>query len=345
MNDHPVQESADVLDEVDIALINALQFDPRAPWSTIGAALGIDPATAARRWSRLVAGGVAWVVAHPGGPQVAAFVEVDCAAGQVHATAQAVAAWPPVLTVEHVSGGRDLLLTVTVPTLGALSRLVTTALGALDGVRATRTHLVTRPHVIGGDWRLRALTPGQRARLGKSVPATSGRQITRALTPVERELVQVLSVDARTSLTEIADAIGTSASTVRRRLGSMIEHRSLEFRCDMAQPLSGWPVSLTLWAQAPGDQAPKVAQALAGLAETRVCLGLTGGASNFLLTAWLRSLEDTERLEQVLADRVPAMRIIDRTVTLSTVKRMGRLLGPDGRAVGVVPLDIWSDSA
>lgn len=335
----------DMIDEVDMTLINALQYDPRSSWATVGGALGIDPATAARRWSRLAASGVAWVAAHPGGPQVAALVEVDCTAGRVHATARTVSAWAQVLSVEHVSGGRDLLLTVTTPTLAALSGFVTGALGTLDGVRATRTHLVTRPYSIGGDWRLGSLTPGQRARLDPGSRPALGRQITRPLSDVERELVRALSVDARTTLTDLADRVGCSVSTVRRRLKLMTESGSVEFRCDVAQPLSGWPVSISLWARLPSDQAPKVAHALVGLAETRACIGLTGGASNLLVIAWLRHLEDTDRLEHVLAERIPALRIVDRTITLAAVKRMGRLLDEQGRAVDVVPVDIWSDAA
>ncbi len=63
MRNESVQES-DVLDELDLSLINTLQLGPRAPWAQIGAALGVDPVTAARRWSRLVESGSAWVTAH-----------------------------------------------------------------------------------------------------------------------------------------------------------------------------------------------------------------------------------------------------------------------------------------
>ncbi|WP_241196675.1 AsnC family protein, partial [Streptomyces sp. ADI95-17] len=39
--------------ELDLALVDALQAAPRAPWSRIGRALGVDATTAARRWERL----------------------------------------------------------------------------------------------------------------------------------------------------------------------------------------------------------------------------------------------------------------------------------------------------
>ncbi|WP_246098086.1 Lrp/AsnC family transcriptional regulator [Rhodococcus spelaei] len=343
MNTVDSQEFAgrDDVDEIDLALINTLQLDPRAPWSTVGKALGVDPVTAARRWSRLVEAGIAWVTAHPGGPQIAAFIEIDCDARRVQETAAALARWPHVMTVEHTSGGRDLLLTVGVPDLTALSRYVLDSIGPLDGVRATRTHLVTRPYAVGGDWRLRSLDAEQRAHLGSS--GRAGSRMLRPLDETERQLVRRLCVDGRTSLTDLAAGLGRSVSTVRRRLQTMVASGSVVFRCDVAQPLSGWPVSLWVWGRVPADESESIARKLVTLPETRACMAMTGGSTNFLYCTWLRSLDNAQRLEQLLAERTPSLRIVDRTVALGFTKRMGRLLDSAGRSTGVVPMDVWSD--
>ncbi|WP_328947501.1 hypothetical protein OG778_00555 [Streptomyces sp. NBC_00184] len=42
-----------------------------------------------------------------------------------------------------------------------------------------------------------------------------------------------------------------------------------------------------------------------------------------------------------LAAALPHLRIADRAVALRAVKPMGRLLDPDGRAVGFVPMNLW----
>lgn len=39
----------------------------------------------------------------------------------------------------------------------------------------------------------------------------------------------------------------------------------------------------------------------------------------------------------------PGLAVVDRLVTLRPVKRMGRLLDEDRRAVGAVPMDVWAD--
>jgi hypothetical protein len=36
---------------------------------------------------------------------------------------------------------------------------------------------------------------------------------------------------------------------------------------------------------------------------------------------------------------------VDRLVVLRTVKRMGRLVDTDGRAIGVVPINVWDISS
>ena len=337
-----MQESA-TLDELDLSLINTLQLDPRAPWSRVAHALELDPVTVARRWERLASSGTAWVTAQLALPMYGfgAFVDVDCEAGSAFDVANTLSLWPHVVTVEHTSGNRDLLLTVAVPDLTSLSRFLLESVGALRGVRATRTQLIAKTYAVGGDWRLRALAPEQRARLAAETPG--GASAPKALTPQDRRIILRLGEDGRTSLTELAAEIGTSVSTARRRLRSLITSDQLVLRCEVAQPLSGWPISTWIWAQVPANERDAIAHKLAAVPETRVCLGITGGPANLFYSAWLPSLDDAQRLEHQLAERVPNLRLLDHSVVLRFVKRMGRILDLDGRSVHTVPMDIWSD--
>lgn len=337
MNGRESQENAE-LDEVDLSLVNALQFDPRASWSTVGAALGIDPVTAARRWARLTDSGAAWVTAHPAGPQSAALLEADCVAGALPATAEALARRPQVLSVEHTSGSRGLLLTVSAPTLADLSRLVLD-IETLPGIRSTGTHLVVRPVALGGDWQMRALDAGQRghfeARTRRAAPP-------RPLDATDRRLVTALCGDGRASLTDLAGVLDCSVSTARRRLRALQGRGTLRLRCDVAQPLSGWPVSVSLWAHVPVDECDTVTRLLADLPETRACLVLAGAPANVFHVVWVRSLDDVHRVEAHLRRIAPTLQVLGRSVTLRSFKRMGRILDEHGRSVGSVPMDIWT---
>ena len=55
----------DDLHEEDISLIHALQLSPRASWRELADALGEGSVTLAKRWARLRAEGLSWVMAYP----------------------------------------------------------------------------------------------------------------------------------------------------------------------------------------------------------------------------------------------------------------------------------------
>ncbi|MDA3626956.1 Lrp/AsnC family transcriptional regulator [Saccharopolyspora sp. WRP15-2] len=339
-----LQKSAPLC-ELDLRLINTLQIDPRAPWKRIAQALEIDPVTAARHWQRLTDSGAAWITAQlscRAGQLCRAFVELDCEAGRALEVAAVLADWPHVLTIEHTSGDRDLLLTIAVPDLAALSRYAQESMGAVPGVLATRIHLVSHVHAQGCDWQLGTLDADQRGQLGtgdRNRQASRGRE----LTELDKQLIRHLGADGRRSLTALADDVGLSISTVRRRLDDLLTSKDLILRCEIAQSLSGWPVTTWLWGQVPADDREVVPALLRAVPEIRACASLTGSKANLCISVWTRSLEDTRALESRVARLVPQFAVLDRTVVLRFVKRMGRVLDPLGRTTRVVPMDIWAD--
>jgi hypothetical protein len=54
-----------------------------------------------------------------------------------------------------------------------------------------------------------------------------------------------------------------------------------------------------------------------------------------------RTLDDVQRLEAAIEERMPGVQIVDRAVVLRTVKLMGRLLDDTGAACGFVPLPAY----
>ncbi|MFJ4840657.1 Lrp/AsnC family transcriptional regulator [Streptomyces sp. NPDC088746] len=332
------------LDELDLALVNSLQISPRAPWTEIAGALGVDAATAARRWERLRAGGYAWVTAYPYDEfGSGALIEVDCAPGQDRAVAEALAQEPMAATVELTAGGRDLLVTAIARDYASLTSFVLDRVGVLPGVTSTRAHLVTGgAYAEGSAWRLRSLTPAQKKAL------TGSRRSTRDQggTPSgnHRALMLALGEDGRASLTDLAAGLDVSVNTVSRRLKRLIDSGSLVLRCDLAPPLSGSPVSVTFFASVASEHLTSTARAIARFPEIRLCVGVAG-PQNLLATAWVASLVDVHLLEVRLASALPHLRIADRSVCLRRTKHVGRLLDEQGRARGFVPVDIWADSA
>ncbi len=341
-----MQENDTALDEVELRIINAVQYAPRASWSRLGSALGLDAVTVARRWERLTEAGRAWSTVSPGARLLeqicAAFVEVRCAPGRSVATAQALSGDPHAVTIEHITGEYDLLLTVGTEDLAAMSRYVLERVAALPAVTAVRTRLVTRFFVEGGRWRLDALAPAERCGLQSGSPDGWVEQPELVLSLDDRALLRLLAADARAPYRALAGALDVSAVTVRRRLDRLLRLRVAVLRCDFARPLAGWPVPVTFWGQVAPDQLTAVGQALTARPEIRNCAAVSG-PENLLLQVWLHSVADIPRIEACLTREHPQLRITARLVTLRQDKLLGRLLDRFGCSTGSVSPNIWAD--
>ncbi|WP_448616132.1 Lrp/AsnC family transcriptional regulator [Modestobacter sp. URMC 112] len=327
------------LDEDDLALVEALQRDPRAPWTTVADLVGTNAVTASRRWERLRSSGAAWVTGTPGPgshhAQVLAYVEVTCLPSLKTRVAQQLAADAHALSVDITAGGRDLLLTVAAVDLPTLGRYLLERLDRVPGVTATRARIATRLYAEGSTWRLGVLPP---AGASGAMPAIRPA----VLDDVDRELMSALGEDGRASFATLAQATGISQPTARRRVDRLVSSGAVLLRTDVAAPLAGLPVMVVLSADAPAGRLDDVAARLGRLRQVRLSATLAGTPS-LLVIAWLSSLEEVHRFEQDLVHQVPQADVVDRLVVLRTVKRMGRLLDPDGRATGTVAMDVWRE--
>jgi DNA-binding Lrp family transcriptional regulator len=328
------------LDEDDLALVEALQRDPRAPWTTVADIVGTNAVTASRRWERLRASGAAWVTGTPGPgsqhAQVLAYVDVTCLPSEKTRVAKELAGDAHALSVDITAGGRDLLVTVAAVDLVTLGRYLLERLDRVPGVTNTRARIATRLYAEGSTWRLGVLPSSAGA--GSPLPVTRPA----VLDEVDRELMSALGVDGRASYAALAQATGISQPTARRRVDRLISSGTVLLRTDVAAPLAGLPVMVVLSADAPASRLDDAAARLGRLRQVRLCATLAGTPS-LLVIAWLSTLEEVHRFEQDLVRRVPEVNVVDRLVVLRAVKRMGHLLDAEGRATGTVRMDVWRD--
>jgi DNA-binding Lrp family transcriptional regulator len=348
------QDSAALADELDLAIVNCLQLQPRASWTLVGEALDIDPVTVARRWQRMSSAGIAWVSGRATGQgrpeSCLAVVELSCSAAQTLAIAQRVTELPHVLSVEHTSGPRSLTILVEVRDLAFLSRFLLESVGTIPGVVATSSHAVTKVYSMGDHWQLHVLDPSQQAVMLRAQPRLDGltseqTDLARGYDAVDRQLILLLGEDGRLPVATMAGRAGLSESTVRRRLADLVGNGRVVLRCDMALPDSGWPVISWLWASADAGDIDAVAMALRRVPGIRVCWRISGGQPNLMLALTTHSLHELSHVEARLAAEVPQMTVHDRSMVLRSIKRMGRELDLDGRSIRSVPLDIWADAA
>ncbi|MEB8340789.1 Lrp/AsnC family transcriptional regulator [Streptomyces endophyticus] len=332
-------QGATTLDELDLALVNALQLAPRAPWSQLAGPLGVDAATLSRRWSRLRDSGAAWVTCYSAAGQVVfgslAFVEVNCAPQARERLAARLAGHPHAVSVELVAGSCDLLLTVAAASTRMMSEYVL-SLARDPDITGTRTHLVQRLHQEGSQWRLDALSREQQRGLEHDTTGSADRIVT----PDERALMLALAEDGRRPVATLAALLGRPESTVRRLLAGVLGGGKAVLRCEAAHLHAGWRTTATLWMAAPPTELEAAAEELTQLRDTRLSASVASEA-NLVGVVWMHGMDDLSRYEARVGAKFPALRVLNRAVTLRWIKRMGRLLDGEGRSVGCVPMDVW----
>jgi DNA-binding Lrp family transcriptional regulator len=325
------------LSDDDRALINLLQLAPRISWTDAAAVLDRHPGTLAAHWQRLRACGLAWITAHLlGDPDemTLSFVDADCELSRRQEVEDALCAIPEVVSLEESARNRDLVLTVVTPSWAAFTRTVLPQLAQIPGLVRYQSGVCTALHTGADSWELDALSTQQRARFRKIQRPPAG---TSAGPPPSSywPIVQELSRNGRATATEIAQATGLHPVTARRQLNRVLESGTLAFRCEVAQDYSGFPVSCQWFVDVPPDQRLRAAAVLRQIGQLRLCASTTG-TSNFTFIMWLRSASNVTDIEAAFLAAVPGARIVESSLTVKFVKRVGWMLNPDTTATGEV---------
>ncbi len=337
----------------DRLLVDALQVAPRAPWSAIGSVLGMTATTASRRWQRLVDEGLGWVTAAPGmaqrNAQCLAYVEITCRPAERMAVATALVQHHLAITVELTTGSADILATIAAGDLTKMSHYLLEHLGQVPGVLSSRARLATRIYSEGSAWRVRELSGDAVTALGRirdEQTVDAGPEAPVAVSVSVSDSIHAmlthLALDGRASYIELAERADISPTTARRYLARLIRSGIIRLRTDVCAPAVGWPVQVYLWANSPVDSLDDTAHTLSSFRQARLCATVTAGPS-LALCSWLHTVEEVHRLELAIAHRLPHVEVVDRLIVLRQIKRMGRLLDESGRAVGVVPINLWDD--
>ncbi|GAA1019895.1 AsnC family transcriptional regulator [Acrocarpospora pleiomorpha] len=324
-------------DELDIAIVDAVRSAPRANWRELASPLGVDPATVGRRWSRMESGGAAWVTAHLSGSATpaCAMVEVDCAPGRSIDVAHVLADDTQAATVKLASGGRDILMLAQAPTLDLLADYLLNVVGHVPGIASVRSHVITRSALEASRWREGALSLEQRRRLRSNDQRRAGAGDI--LHETDIGIVNALQTDGRMSFERLAEHVGISPVSVRRRLSRMQEAGLVTFRCDISPQLSGRSVSAVYFGSMDIHDLRNAEERIRALPGVRA-FSFVSGPFNVIVDASLRSIAEVHDLELTMSQALPALHIQDRSVVLRMIKLLGRVLDAEGRSARCVPL-------
>lgn len=331
------------VDEVDLALLDALHVNPRATFERLASALGISAVTAARRWQRLSSTGRVWVSSVPGSQLglVAAVYEIEARPGRAEAVGRYLAQIPQVGSVYLTAGSYDVHGLIFAAHMRGLTELLFDRLSGTPDVVRARSH-VGLDWFSGVRWRLGALDTGAEREVRDATDRNRepGRG-AKTLDPDEHALYLALQHDGRARYRDLAQELGTSEQQVRRRMASMTRRGLLTFRTDFTRIEGGWPALLVLWLRVPDEALEAAGVAIGGWRETRICFSVVGAANLFVM-AQLHRLSELNQLFARVRELGQHVEVLDQRVVLRPLKSWGRLLDHDGHATGVVPVDPWA---
>ncbi|WP_433784222.1 Lrp/AsnC family transcriptional regulator [Actinomycetospora sp. CA-101289] len=311
-------------DEIDRALVHALQVDGRAPFRRVAEVLGVSDQTVARRYARLRAARALRVVGFSD-PAVVGddqwHVRLRCAPDASVEIADALARLQDTSWISLISGGSEIVGALRARGRSAdemlLHRLPRTP-RILDVSAQEVLHVfyggAREPFTKQG-----ALTEEQVQRLAEHVPAPGPAP---RLDDVDRHLLDLLRVDGRAPVEDMARACGTSASTVRRRLHDLRAGGLLYLDVDVTPEVSDLRLRSMLWLTVAPAHLDAAGRALAAHPEVPFAAAIAGRANIYASVA----TTDAAGLYRYLTTRVaalPGVQTVETAPVIRTVKAAG----------------------
>lgn len=314
------------LDELDADLIRELHADGRASWPRIASALGCSASTARRRFEALYSGGAVRVIGRVDaarlGLGVPAMVQFTGPASGDDAFLGVLRDRADVRFLSGVAGAAGSVAEFVTPGPAVLQERLRALTAEFD--ITAEPFIVTHIYTSGQDW----LPDSVERLILPRESAPFGRQLNQA----ELTVLGMLMRDGRTSLGDLAAAIGKSENTARRTLDSLRERGILEFRVLIEPSVLGFETELLIWLEVEPARLAGAGERLAGHPGTKF---LAATAGRYGLVGQIVLPHHTE-IYGYVTDVLGGIEGLRRMETLIQTKVCKRVWNPveQGRYVG-----------
>jgi DNA-binding Lrp family transcriptional regulator len=323
----------------DVRIIRALQVAPRASFASIAGALGLTEGAVSRRYRRLRADGVIRVVGvvDPGAlGQSRWLVRLRCRPGSVAAIADALAKRDDVSWVALSAAGSEVTCAVRSRTQEQRDDLLGQRLPRTAAVININSSAMLRQFVGGRGHYWAALrgtlTPQQESILGSDgAPFTESPVVARDpvhLTPEDEKILDVLAMDGRASLVELAAAADLTPGRASRRLQTLLSHRVVHIDVEIVAVALGYHARAHLWLRVHPSVVKKVGRTLAQEPEIAFAAAVSG-PDNIHAVAHCRDLDE---LFEFTSDRIGSLsglQSMEVSPLLQQIKQAGTLVSGD----------------
>lgn len=315
-------DSSMPLDDLDRRIVAALQINGRATWQQVATVVEASESAVSRRANRMFKQGQLRVVAVADplrcGLGYPVLLQIECAVGAVGAVARALSARADVRFVALLGGAYDLVVELIVPSRAHLTAVLVEELNTVPGIVRTTTESVIRNFKTSYDWG-RALLGDAATRL---VPATTDTNAPApALDEVNLRLIQLLAVDGRRTIADLAGRLGIGESMARRRVEQLTVSGCLRFGTLIDPELLGYHWELFVWLGVDLGRLEEIVAVLGDRPEVRY-LSATAGYSDLACEIVLRDHDDLYRFNTEVLGALDGVTRVEIGTELHTVKRV-----------------------
>lgn len=329
------------IDDVDAALIAALQHAPRAPVGGLAEVLGASASTVSRRLAGLrgrgvmrVSASVSWSLRRTGHP---VFAWISCEPGSVRTVAAALSALPGMQSVFVLAGSADIQCLAHPTQDMDAAALVLDVMPQIAGVARVESTLILATSTRSSEWRAPGLlTEAQTAQLPAlrrasepAAPAGGEGRGPHELRPIELRVANLLVQDGRMSVNDIAAALEVTRTTARRALEGVLTSGLVRPRVDVEPRFLGFPLGFSASIRSRPSALAELLEELAGNVHARM-VAMTAGSSSLVVQGNVR---DEAGLRSFISDDLgahPGITDLSVSVVLQTVKRNWRPISPEG---------------
>lgn len=315
----------DGFDDLDRALAHALQLNGRAPFRLLGSVLGVSDQTIARRYARLRRDGVLRVV---GVFDIDLLrmsqwvIRVKTTPAAAKSVGAALAARVDTSWVNLCGAGTDIVFAAVGGSAEVLLSDTLAHTKAIVGIQADQVlHTFSGGHTSGFTKR-GTLSPDQISVLAEAAPrATTGADEPAPVSVdgIDQQLMTLLREDGRMSIDALAQQVGLSDTSTRRRVDTLLRTGTVRVGVDVDVALLGVPLRAMLWLRADPGTLDGAGAALARHPEVTYAAAVTGIAGLFVSIA----IEDASALYEYLSTclpEVPGVALVESAVVIRHIK-------------------------
>jgi DNA-binding Lrp family transcriptional regulator len=236
----------DDLDDLDRRIIAALQSDGRASWTEIAELCGSSVATVARRGQQLLREGIVRVAAIPDNNHAGAadlyVLRITCEPGAQMRVCAELATHPDLRFLGLLTGPYDIMAELNLRREESWGARIVEQILAIDGVQRCDTDLTLHVYKVARDWSRQLLTqeapPAQVAEVHQCDPSH--------FDAVDREIIELMRDDGRSSFRTVASAVALNESTVRRRFEALLSRGCIRVTTLVPAPALGFESEIFL---------------------------------------------------------------------------------------------------